>query len=228
MCGEHSESSPLTLVDSGSSPRVRGTLRSHFPVDAHCGIIPACAGNTRARSPYLRCERDHPRVRGEHKAPFPYTISSTGSSPRVRGTPLHRRGPRGPRVAEGAAVVGVDVGPALVGAHEALGGGEAAAPVQGGVRALAASGDWLHACSLVDSSPRLALARRGGFPKTQGCCPCARSLRAYGLIVQPSSQGMEKPRRGGAWTVARACHSLRSMAFEAMSYENVICRPAKS
>ena len=53
---------------------------------------------------------------------------------------------------------------------------------------------------LVDSSPRLALAPRGGFPQAQGCGPCARSLRAYGFIVLPSSQGRKKPRRGEAWT----------------------------
>ena len=47
VCGEHVVSFVPVSSRTGSSPRVRGTLGSHFPVDAHCGIIPACAGNTR-------------------------------------------------------------------------------------------------------------------------------------------------------------------------------------
>ena len=46
VCGEHLARAQLAFTITGSSPRVRGTLGSHFPVDAHCGIIPACAGNT--------------------------------------------------------------------------------------------------------------------------------------------------------------------------------------
>ena len=46
VCGEHSAENMSANAQAGSSPRVRGTPHSYFPIDAHCGIIPACAGNT--------------------------------------------------------------------------------------------------------------------------------------------------------------------------------------
>ena len=65
---------------------MRGTLDSDFPIDAHCGIIPACAGNTARRFTTRRRWRDHPRVCGEHVNELRTSAGSLGSSPRVRGT----------------------------------------------------------------------------------------------------------------------------------------------
>ncbi len=86
VCGEHLILTLQLIVIAGSSPRVRGT-----PVAAHVharvrGIIPACAGNTRAAWTARRPWRDHPRVCGEHPIRLMRTSMNSGSSPRVRGT----------------------------------------------------------------------------------------------------------------------------------------------
>ena len=48
VCGEHPRQRYYTTTQPGSSPRVRGTLlRNKAPILEE-GIIPACAGNTRA------------------------------------------------------------------------------------------------------------------------------------------------------------------------------------
>ena len=51
------------------------------------GIIPACAGNTPYFFIFGSCNRDHPRVCGEHIIIRHSMIQKLGSSPRVRGTP---------------------------------------------------------------------------------------------------------------------------------------------
>ena len=51
VCGEHMYVTNPDLLDSGSSPRMRGTLAEEAKVQALNGIIPAYAGNTsRSRS----------------------------------------------------------------------------------------------------------------------------------------------------------------------------------
>ena len=86
VCGEH-----RTLTDEngepwGSSPRMRGTHHQRHRKTRRPGIIPAYAGNTLARLLACRLMWDHPRVCGEHKRPHPTRWSSSGSSPRMRGT----------------------------------------------------------------------------------------------------------------------------------------------
>ena len=51
VCGEHWPSITSSAICSGSSPRVRGTRVEEGCVDRRPGIIPACAGNTRAPCP---------------------------------------------------------------------------------------------------------------------------------------------------------------------------------
>ena len=86
--GEHSVSARSSSSASGSSPRARGT-RVFGQNDNHmCGIIPACAGNTKFNFVWMFFIRDHPRVRGEHSEAFGLTADDVGSSPRARGTPI--------------------------------------------------------------------------------------------------------------------------------------------
>ena len=74
------------MYETGSSPRMRGTLGQDFAVaDVH-GIIPAYAGNTSPGPSLSRTTRDHPRVCGEHVAIFAPIPTEPGSSPRMRGT----------------------------------------------------------------------------------------------------------------------------------------------
>ena len=86
VCGEHMESGFAPYSISGSSPRVRGTLRHrrhNITVDR---FIPACAGNIIDFRPRDRRHTVHPRVCGEHPSSFLQVGQYNGSSPRVRGT----------------------------------------------------------------------------------------------------------------------------------------------
>ena len=66
MCGEHKGLDERTATYEGSSPHVRGAPgRCPDNANAH-GIIPACAGSTRARCLWTTSTRDHPRMCGEH------------------------------------------------------------------------------------------------------------------------------------------------------------------
>ena len=79
-------------IETGSSPRVRGTPDRAAHNLAEPGIIPACAGNTAIGSPPIMVYGDHPRVCGEHTPESAVVSSKSGSSPRVRGTPRIRVG----------------------------------------------------------------------------------------------------------------------------------------
>ena len=94
MCGEHVSTSFFHPSLRGSSPRVRGTHRHRRPRHPRRGIIPACAGNTGLKVNAYICDRDHPRVCGEHMIQQHVDIVVAGSSPRVRGTPRFGSFPR--------------------------------------------------------------------------------------------------------------------------------------
>jgi len=87
VCGEHPVQMRLTVEPLGSSPRVRGT---RAPAETPVGegrFIPACAGNTADHKGALCPLAVHPRVCGEHIPTSNPVPPTTGSSPRVRGTP---------------------------------------------------------------------------------------------------------------------------------------------
>ena len=91
-CGEHSVCVVVTSGDTGSSPRMRGTL-GPVKADANSlGIIPAHAGNTLWRVLRGVSVGDHPRACGEHWACAWVAFRSWGSSPRMRGTPHSKLG----------------------------------------------------------------------------------------------------------------------------------------
>ena len=75
----------------GSSPRVRGTRVRPRDPDAARRFIPACAGNSSARSPWPPASTVHPRVCGELGPWSAEASANAGSSPRVRGTLARRR-----------------------------------------------------------------------------------------------------------------------------------------
>ena len=52
------------------------------------GIIPAYAGNIPALYSHFFAKGDHPRVCGEHTISVYRALELSGSSPRMRGTPL--------------------------------------------------------------------------------------------------------------------------------------------
>ena len=92
VCGEHYKAKYEELKGEGSSPRVRGTLSTACSSVSRLGIIPACAGNTGAFVMGREWTWDHPRVCGEHCTSLMRSLSLSGSSPRVRGTPVERQG----------------------------------------------------------------------------------------------------------------------------------------
>ena len=87
VCGEHLARITANRGRAGSSPRMRGTPGCIPCPTSGSGIIPAYAGNTGNTHTSTQQDRDHPRVCGEHKRPHPTRWSSSGSSPRMRGTP---------------------------------------------------------------------------------------------------------------------------------------------
>ena len=88
VCGEHQGFLDLLNEGRGSSPRMRGTPVASFATIAVTGIIPAYAGNTSQCAALRAVLRDHPRVCGEHMSATSLAVRLTGSSPRMRGTPV--------------------------------------------------------------------------------------------------------------------------------------------
>ena len=89
VCGEHLADHVVAAHVEGSSPRMRGTRIRYVWNGGHCGIIPAYAGNTYVRGQKVVLDGDHPRVCGEHVRSSIVSSCSSGSSPRMRGTPHH-------------------------------------------------------------------------------------------------------------------------------------------
>ena len=86
-CGEHSADMSSPPNNSGSSPRMRGTLFVRRGGCAVAGIIPAHAGNTIRVLVEILTPWDHPRACGEHVTQNNESLDVKGSSPRMRGTP---------------------------------------------------------------------------------------------------------------------------------------------
>ena len=87
VCGENVRRAMSAPSHDGSSPRVRG--KQHSSHEPHCptGLIPACAGKTRAPPPSSVRGTAHPRVCGENDDARKAQEREYGSSPRVRGKP---------------------------------------------------------------------------------------------------------------------------------------------
>ena len=92
MCGEQVEADADWLNESGSAPRVRGTVRAPAPRETTPRFSPACAGNRRRYRPVGRWCAVQPRVCGEQDAPPALAPGGAGSAPRVRGTGQSCRG----------------------------------------------------------------------------------------------------------------------------------------
>ena len=86
VCGEHASVTASALMKSGSSPRMRGTHKVNEIQARQRRFIPAYAGNTWPLSPMGSSSAVHPRVCGEHSFNRAANSSSSGSSPRMRGT----------------------------------------------------------------------------------------------------------------------------------------------
>ena len=85
MRGEHRNAINVLRAAVGSSPHARGARGSHGFGWCVGGIIPACAGSTKAALHQSASGGDHPRMRGEHYVKPIHTTSPAGSSPHARG-----------------------------------------------------------------------------------------------------------------------------------------------
>ena len=86
MCGEQSRSLNLPQLETGSPPRVRGTVGYGEGINQLTRITPACAGNSCSGCKCPEWCRDHPRVCGEQIGRLAAYPINSGSPPRVRGT----------------------------------------------------------------------------------------------------------------------------------------------
>ena len=86
VCGEQHLVLQRRHVDDGSSLRVRGTGVSSGSWWSPHRVIPACAGNSAARSTLATTRTGHPCVCGEQFGVIDGVAEEVGSSLRVRGT----------------------------------------------------------------------------------------------------------------------------------------------
>ena len=83
--GEHDFDLEAIVDDLGSSPHTRGAPAQRQQAPNPRRIIPAYAGSTTQRRRRFSSPRDHPRIRGEHRAPPSHLPRHRGSSPHTRG-----------------------------------------------------------------------------------------------------------------------------------------------
>ena len=104
-CGEHLPWLPNHAYRIGSSPQMRGA--PDFPTieDLDDRIIPADAGSTADVPDNGKTIKDHPRRCGEHSTGYTMELSSTGSSPQMRGAPRAHEQPAG-----GPGIIPADAG----------------------------------------------------------------------------------------------------------------------
>ena len=84
-CGENVREAPRDVDRAGSSPRMRGKLKTKIRGNPLRRLIPAHAGKTGASSPSSPSSSAHPRACGENRLAEWDEYISEGSSPRMRG-----------------------------------------------------------------------------------------------------------------------------------------------
>ena len=85
-CGEQARHSTQTRRKTGSSPRMRGTVRGRQQGQQCDRFIPAHAGNRAQGIAPWAGEAVHPRACGEQNSAVADKLKLNGSSPRMRGT----------------------------------------------------------------------------------------------------------------------------------------------
>ncbi len=91
VCGERAVRQHAVAVQSGSSPRVRGTLEDRPQHAQQRRFIPACAGNARGAPRGLLAKAVHPRVCGERLANVGDPVEHLRFIPACAGNALGRR-----------------------------------------------------------------------------------------------------------------------------------------
>ena len=94
VCGGSSLRSRISSSDNGTSPRVRGKRRLWNWGKTPMRYIPACAGEALQYTQACIAWRVHPRVCGGSATSSLVRLSSSGTSPRVRGKLVDAADPR--------------------------------------------------------------------------------------------------------------------------------------
>ena len=94
MRGVHNDNPAINQAGTGSSPHARGPLFVASILSSFSRIIPACAGSTTVGRAVRPVSKDHPRMRGVHRARSFGAPHDIGSSPHARGPPVFTWGYR--------------------------------------------------------------------------------------------------------------------------------------
>ena len=84
--GEQKYPYKVDIITLGSPPLARGTGAFNASLRTFSRITPACAGNSCVAGRRVAGGWDHPRLRGEQKAPHGHFSARQGSPPLARGT----------------------------------------------------------------------------------------------------------------------------------------------
>ena len=83
--GEKTLDSDMLFFFQGSPPLTRGKVAGISSTTGHARITPAYAGKRKQEKKGRKCERDHPRLRGEKVSDASALIMPKGSPPLTRG-----------------------------------------------------------------------------------------------------------------------------------------------
>ena len=146
VCGEKFRFILLSLLSSGSPPRVRGKAGGCRTAAASSGITPAYAGKSLLNTDNTTAARDHPRACGEKPPSCPEMSTNEGSPPRMRGKVglLHGH------------IIAIGITPAHAGKRRSIG------------RLSQPTRDHPRVCGEKCSSVRSASHRRGSPPRVRG------------------------------------------------------------
>ena len=151
----------MSLVESGSSPRMRGTPDMNAENGGIPGIIPAHAGNTCLVLHRGIPVRDHPRACGEHLYTFASHAAVSGSSPRMRGTQC--------------LVADLEDGDGIIPAH--------AGNTRAYTRTLPSARDHPRACGEHSDSASTNACFAGSSPRMRGTRPILKATRTPQGII---------------------------------------------
>ena len=183
----------------GSSPRMRGSLYPQIQIQIGEGIIPAHAGLTIRQRPARSGTRDHPRACGAHIGEQINKARSTGSSPRMRGSP-HALG-----ILAGA--VGI------IPAHAGL--THPSSPKQ------CHAGDHPRACGAHNHFSKNASSEQGSSPRMRGSLHrLLLAMLSAGIIPAHAGLTCSGCRHSSApWDHPRACGAHRLVKAPASKWE---------
>ncbi len=85
-CGERACVNTASTLFAGSSPHLRGTLRTAHSILGKSRFIPAPAGNVLSSVQRIESGAVHPRTCGERLRTAHSILGKSGSSPHLRGT----------------------------------------------------------------------------------------------------------------------------------------------